>query len=233
MQPKLARGWFVLLICVLCAGASSAATFSYSISCSALTIGPDQIQAYSQSGSVNLVPNVANVSNTVDFFNGTTNVFRNNASATFNGTLPCNFTLGGVTVSANRGFSLVVTLPSAGAAGRESASRPQGIFIAQETHTFTFQAFSFNVVIPSQGTVTVSQGTHVDGITLQPPLILSAGAIALPATILNVDPASSSLLFVPLPAPIPVPPSFYLTLTGLAGAGWYEIRRRKMAALRG
>lgn len=230
MQPKLARGWFVPLICVLCAGPSSAATFSYSISCSALTIGPDQIQAYSQSGSVNLVPNVANVSNTVDFFNGATNVFRNNASATFNGTLPCNFTLGGVTVSANRGFSLVVTFSPVAGAARESASRPQGIFVAQETHTFTFQSFSFNVVIPSQGTVTVSQGTHVDGITLQAP-ILSAGSLA--ALVLTVDPASSSLLFVPLPAPIPVPPSFYLTLTGLACAGWYEIRRRKMAALQG
>ncbi|HYL77763.1 MAG TPA: hypothetical protein VEU96_26345 [Bryobacteraceae bacterium] len=230
MQPKLLRGWLVLPTFVLCAGVSSAATFSYSISCSALTIGPDQIQAYSQSGSVNLVPNVANVSNTVDFFNGSTNVFRNNASATFNGTLPCSFTLGGVTVSANRGFSLVVAFsPVVGAARESAASRPQLVPIGQETHTFTFQAFSFDVVIPGQGTVTVSQGTHVDGITIQAP-VLSAGAAAL---VLNVDPASSSLLFVPLPAPIPVPPSIFLTLTGLAGTGWYEIRRRKMAALRG
>ncbi len=230
MQPKLARGWLVLLILVLCGGASSAATFSYSISCSPLTIGPDQIQAYSQSGNVTLTPNVANVSNTVDFFNGATNIFRNNASATFNGTLPCNFTLGGVTVSANRGFSLAVVFSPVTGAGRESVSRPQLVPIGQETHTFTFQAFSFDVVIPGQGTVTVSQGTHVDGITIQPPS-LSAGTLA--ALVLNVDPASSSLLFVPLAAPIPVPPSFYLTLTGLAGAGWYEIRRRKMAALQG
>jgi hypothetical protein len=118
-------------------------------------------------------------------------------------------------------------------ASPESVSRPHGILAGQETHTFTFQAFSFNVVIPGQGTVTVSQGTHTDGITLPGSMPLSVGPNVAVATVLTVDPASSSLLFVPLPAGTPVPPSIFLTLTGLAGAGWYEVRRRKMAALRG
>ncbi|HEV2688627.1 MAG TPA: hypothetical protein VGV35_08740 [Bryobacteraceae bacterium] len=215
---------------LLCGGAASAATFSYSISCSVLNIGPDQIQAYTQNGSVTLTPNVPNVSNTVDFFNATTNIGRNNASATFNGTLPCTFTLGGVIVSANRGFQLAVVLTPLVGAALESARRPQGITTGGETHTFTFQAFSFNVVIPGQGTVTVSQGVHTDMIALPPIVPLSAGQLA--AIVLTVDPASSSLLFVPLP-PVPIPPSIFLTLTGLGAAGWYEVRRRKMAALRG
>jgi hypothetical protein len=226
------RSWIVLLTALLCAGTASAVTFPYSISCSALPVGPDLIQPYSQSGSVNLVPNVANVSNTVDFFNASTNIFRLGISQTFNSTLLCNFTLGGVTVSANRGLQLVVTNQFIAGASPESVSRPHGILAGQETHTFTFQTFSFNVVIPGQGTVTVSQGIHTDSITLPGSMPLAVGPNAV-TTVLNVDPASSSLLFVPLPAGTPVPPSIFLTLTGLAGAGWYEIRRRKMAALRG
>lgn len=223
-----------VLLLSLCAGVSNAATFAYSISCQGQTIGPDQIQAYSQSGSVTLTPNVANVSNTVDFFNGTTNVFFNNLSQSFNSTLLCNFTLGGVTVTANRNFSLVIqsNFPT-GSNTPASFSKPLGIALAtSETHTFTFQPFSFNVVIPSQGTVTVSQGIHTDSTTISP-TTLTAGTATTPATILTVDPASSSLLFVPLAAPIPVSPTFYLTLIGLAAAGWYETKRRKMAALRG
>jgi hypothetical protein len=232
MHPKLGRGWSAVLILALCAGVSSAATFSYSISCQGQTIGPDQIQAYSQSGSVTLTPNVANVSNTVDFFNGTTNVFFNNLSQTLNGTLLCNFTLGGVTVTANRGFSLVVQANLVSGNTPASSSKPLGLISGSETHTFTFQPFSFNVVIPSQGTVTVSQGTHTDSTTITR-FTGTAGSATAPATILNVDPASSSLLFVPLAVPTPLSPTIYLTLTGLAAAGWYETRRRKMAALRG
>jgi hypothetical protein len=226
------QAWIVPLITLLCTGAASAATFPYSISCSGQTVGPDQIQSYSQSGSVTLVPNVANVSNTVDFFNGVTNIFRLGSSQTFNSTLLCNFTLGGVTVTANRGFQLVVTAALITGAAPESVSRPRIVTTGQETHTFTFQAFSFNVVIPGQGTVTVSQQTNTDGITLAGTTPLAVGPNAV-TTVLTVDPASSSLLFVPLPAGTPVPPSIFLTLTGLAGAAWYEIRRRKMAALRG
>lgn len=216
------------------AGAAGAVTFPYSISCSPLTIGPDTIQAYSQSNSVNLVPNVANVSNTVDFFNAQTNVVFSGTPATLNGTLLCSFTLGGVTVSANRPFTLVITEFIPVVAAPASAVKPKGIpSSAHETHTFTFAAFSFNVVIPGQGTVTVSQGIHTDLATLSFGVGANelGGQAATPSTVLNVDPASSSLLFVPLP-PVPVPPSIILTLSGIGAAGWYETRRRKMAALR-
>jgi len=231
MHPR--RGWLAVVLLGLCAGVSNAATFAYSISCQAQTIGPDQIQAYSQSGSVTLTPNVANVSNTVDFFNGTTNIFFNNSAQSLNSVLLCNFTLGGVTVTANRNFSLVITSNIPAGNTPASSVKPLGLPTSSETHTFTFQPFSFNVVIPQQGTVTVSQGPHTDTTTITRQLTAADTAATATATILNVDPASSSLLFVPLAVPIPVSPTFYLTLTGLAAAGWYETKRRKMAALRG
>ena len=223
-----------MLLLLVSTGAASAVTFSYTVSCQSLNVGPDQIQAYTQTGSVNLVPNVANTSNTVDFFNAQTTIVFNAANATFSGTLPCNFTLGGVTVNASRPFQLTITDTGIVGTASESGDRPQGLpFSSHETHTFTFQAFSFNVVIPGQGTVTVSQGVRtVTGTLNLIPASAGTGALAPISTTVTADPASSSLLFVPLP-PVPLPPSIFFTLTGLGAASWYEIRRRKLAALRG
>jgi len=223
-------GWLALPLFLVSAGAASAVTFSYSITCSSLNVGPDQIQAYTQAGSVNLVPNVASTSNTIDFFNASTTIFFNAGNASFNSTLACNFTLGGVTANASRPFTLVITDTGLVGSALESSTRPKGIATGHETHTFTFQAFSFNVVIPGQGTVTVSQGPRIvtGTINLIPP---SAGIAAAISTVVTADPSSSTLLFVPLP-PVPLPPTIFFTLTGLGAAGWYEIRRRTMAALR-
>lgn len=222
-----------MLLLLVSTGAANAVTFNYSITCQSLNVGPDQIQAYTQTGSVNLVPNVANTSNTVDFFNAQTTIVFNAANATFSGTLPCNFTLGSVTVNASRQFQLAITDVGLVGTAKESSTRPQGIATSHETHTFTFQAFSFNVVIPGQGTVTVSQGVRtVTGTLNLIPATAGTGTLAPISTTVTADPASSSLLFVPLP-PVPLPPSIFFTLTGLGAAGWYEIRRRKLAALRG
>jgi len=229
------RAWLAMLILVLCASAVNAQTFAYSISCAptSLIIGPDTIQPYSASGNVTLVPNVANNSNTVDLFNNTTSIFLLGHSATFNGTLPCSFTFAGVTVAVNRTFQLVVTFtPGAGAqpAGRH---RTEGTFTGMETHSFNFQAFSFNVVVPGQGTLTVSQPLGQIVSTTLPSNPMSNVQANPPNQVLVVPPVSSTLLFVTFLSQTPIPPSLGLTLTGLAAAGLYEIRRRKMAALRG
>ena len=196
----LRRMWYPLGF-LLCAGICAATQFPYSISCQAVTVGPDTIDAYTQSASVDLTPYVPNTSNTIDFFNARTEGVLSGVSATFDSTLACTFNLGGVTTQVNRPFQLVVAVTTL-----------SGGFTA-ESHLYTLQSFSLTVSIPGQGTITVSQGSRIIG---NP----GAGIIGTP-------PASSTLLFVPSqPNPIPLPPSLLLSVTGVAGIGFYEIRRR-------
>ena len=214
----------LLIALLLCAGVCSAVPFSYSINCPQMNAGPDAILPFTQSGTVDLPPNTTSTNNTIDFYNATTQVNRSNTNATFNLTLSCSFTLGGVVTQVNRPFTLVVTENMAVGAQPAEGIRPEGIAFGSETHTYTFQPYSFTVIIPGQGTVAVSGGTQVDGTTLAPTAV----------TLVFIAPAiPSNMLFTPLPVnTVPLPPSIILTLTGLGGAAMYEVRRRKMLALR-
>jgi len=154
-----------LTILLCCAGIGGATPFAYSISCQQLTVGPDIIQPYTQSGTVDLTSNIPSTANTIDFFNAVTQINRTGVSAIFNSALPCTFTLGGVQVAVNRQFQLVVSTAQPNG-NVMSAEAPGGTFGTLETHTYTWQPFSFTVNIPGQGTVTVSQASRVISETL-------------------------------------------------------------------
>src|SRR5690349_4341961 len=165
-MPLTFRCCGFLVALLLCAGICGAVPLAYSISCPQLNVGPDTIQSFTQNGTVDLPPNTSTTNDTIDFYNASTQVNRNNANATFNATLACTFTLGGVVTQVNRPFQLVVSGNNALGAQPEAKARPSGIVSFQETHTFTFQPYSFTVNIPGQGTVAVSGNSQIDSAAL-------------------------------------------------------------------
>jgi hypothetical protein len=201
----------LLLFALICVASCSAATFSYSVNCPAVSIGPDTIFAVNGgifSGAITLTPNVLDTADFIIPTNQVNTLVRNNSTATFTGTLSCTLIFGGVTQNFTRAITLQINVPGSGA--------------LQESHFFTFSAVAFTLNLGAQGMVDVSA-----------PSITTTGGF------LSAD-GSSKFYLIPgstgetillhdvpaSPPATPAPPSLILVLTGLAGAGLFMARRK-------
>jgi hypothetical protein len=213
MTQRGTRCYLLSAVAMFCCVVSNAATFNYTVSCNQTTLGPSTIDlgGLSNSGSVTLTPGVT--SNNLSILNfGLANRVDNNTvtSGTFTGTQSCSLTFGGVTVNFSR--SLNMTINPAGSGGCALTSFAGGCV--------TVGAVAVTVNLGVQGTVVITAGAATNLLAFDASLI-NGGIIIVPG--LSID---SALLTLPGPAPTPVPPSVFLTLTGLAAAGLYQARRK-------
>jgi hypothetical protein len=134
-------------------------------------------------------------------------------SGSFSATRACTLTLGGVSVNYAMPLSINVTT----AVGTSSNCTPEGF----SGSCLTTGPLSVTVNLGAQGTVTISA-----------PAVLSDGFDTSEVTIgfVTVIPGSAvdtAVLTPAAPPPAtPLPPSSILVLTGLAGAGLYQVRRK-------
>ena len=197
-----------------CAINCSAVTFNYSTNCAVpTTIGPLTItNVDSSGGSVNLTPGVPSTASILTVGANFTQNSSNLTSGTFNATLACTLTFGGISVNYSQPLSLTIlpsgstcVVPGGGAGG-----------------CLVWLPVSVTVNLGAAGTVAVSApGRGVLGYvasSLPGNIVLFPGAAIDTATLTSAPPPG-----------IPLPPSLTLALTGLAAAGLYHLARRRLA----
>src|SRR5215467_11546483 len=198
MMYSRSRALCVSALLVLTSALAGAQTFTYSVACSQVTIGPVTVLAYNSGPqTVALTPGSTLITALLPVNNSTR--IDNNAAppASFGGTLACNMTFSGIPVAFSRSLALT-TSPG----------------------QMTIGATSFNVNLGLQGTVNFSVPSDVtigfdssqpNGTVLTIPLI-----------------ADTSILLTGLAAPTGVPMSPWSLATvfvGLVGLGWYAMRQ--------
>jgi hypothetical protein len=215
MIGRLIRSCSVFVIALFCSAVSAQTTFNYSVTCTGVTIGPIAVDSFSPgstSGSVTLTPNVLFNSSALailSFSANVVNVSNTVTSGSFSGLLPCMLTFGGVTVNFTRPLSLTVT-PSGTNCGAEGFAGG----------CLTFGAATATVNLGAQGTVVISAS-----FTLVAGGYDASKGIGIPRPVTPV-PFDTALLTPVAPPATPLPPTFVLVLTGLAGAGLYQVRRK-------
>jgi hypothetical protein len=211
MTQRIARGFFVFSVFLFSSTVSSAATFSYSVTCGSATLGPVTVLAdtVANSGTINLTPNVPATGLTITSEGDeSTQSGNTTTSGSFNATRTCTLTLGSGTASYQQSISMTI-LPGGSPTCGGPPSVPFGCL--------NFAAVSVSVNVGVQGTVVVSAPAYsVAGYDA------SRGGI----TIVPGAGQDTATLFAVPPAGTPVPPSLLLALTGLAAAAMYQIARR-------
>jgi hypothetical protein len=128
-------------VALLFAGVVSGATFNYSVSCPAMTIGPDTIPAFSNSGTLSLTPNVLLIPSDLHVLHLQMVPIGTNPTTTFTSTLSCQFTFNGQTTTANRLVTMTVNFLIPGG----------------EQHQYAFQAFSVTASAGAAGDLTIAE----------------------------------------------------------------------------
>jgi hypothetical protein len=216
MTQRVARCCIVFTAVWFCS-AVSAQTFNYSVSCAQTTLGPVNVefQGGSGSGSVSLTPSV--LSTGLNILSIPVNDQSNSFTVTsgnFNGTLPCVLTFGGVSVNYARPISLAIS-PNPG----PNATNCTPVGFAGSC--LTLGAVSVTVNLGAQGTVVITAPSNVvDG--------YDTSEAAVGFITLVPGSAIDTALLTPAapPSATPLPPSSFLVLTGLAGVGLYQARRK-------
>ena len=214
MTQRLIRSCSVFAVVLFCSAVSAQTNFLYSVTCTAVTVGPIAIDSSIRSaagGGLTLTPNVT--------FNGIgtilsipltiVNVSNTVTSGSFSGLRPCTLTFGGVTVNFTRLLSLNVT--------------PSGVNCGAEGFAggcLTWGPTTVSVDLGAQGTVLLSAGSFVNAGGYD-----ASRGIGVPLTVPG-SPFDTALLTPAPPPGTPLPPTFVLVLTGLAGVGLYELRRK-------
>src|SRR5215471_5133436 len=182
---------------VLTSALAGAQTFTYSVTCSQVTIGPVTVLAYNSGPqTVSLTPNSTLVTALLPVNNSTR--IDNSAApvATFNATLPCSITFSGIP----QAFSRSLTLNTG-------------------SGQMTIGAASFAINLGLQGNVNFSVPSDVTiGFDSSQP---NGTVLAIPLI------ADTSILLTSLAAPTGVPMSPWSLATvfvGLVGLGWYAMR---------
>jgi hypothetical protein len=217
MTLRIARRCLVFAVVLFCSTVSAQTNFNYSNTCAQATVGPIDILADSapNTGSVTLTPNIS----ATGLFIISEGDFHTNdglptlpTSGSFSATRSCTLTFGGVSVNYAMPLSINVTTP----VGTGSNCTPVGF----SGGCLTVGPVSVTVNLGAQGTVVVSAPARVvDGFDT------SEGRFLI--TIIPGSAVDTALLTPAAPPPAtPLPPSFVLVLTGLAGASLYQVRRK-------
>jgi hypothetical protein len=215
MTQRVARSSVVFAVVLFCSVASAQTNFSYSVTCAQATVGPITLFAdtTANTGNVSLTPNVSVTGLSILSEGPSHRTDSYPTSGNFSATRSCTLTFGGVSVNYAMPLSLNVTSP----VGTSSNCTPLGF----SGSCLTSGPVSVTVNLGAQGTVVVSAPAVVsDGFDTSE---VGIGFI----TIVPGSLVDTALLTPAAPPPAtPSPPSFVLVLTGLAGAGLYQARRK-------
>jgi hypothetical protein len=128
-------------VALLFVGVLNGTTFDYSVSCPAVTIGPDTIPAYSNSGTLSLTPNVLLIPSDLHVLHLQMAPIGTNPTSTFTGTLSCQFTFNGQTITANRSVTMTVNF----------------LIPSGEQHQYAFQPFSVTASAGAAGNLKIAE----------------------------------------------------------------------------
>jgi hypothetical protein len=215
MMQRVAKRWPAFAVVLFCSAASAQTTFNFSNTCAQATVGPLTIfgDSVPNTGSVILTPNVLATGLGIVSEGASHRTDSYPTSGNFSGTRSCTLTFGGINVNYTMPLSLSVA-PNPGPSAQNCT--PAGF----AGSCLTKGPASVTVNLGAQGTVVISA-----------PAVVSDGFDTSEVTIgfITVVPGSAvdtALLTPATPPPVPLPPSFALILTGLAGAGLYQVRRK-------